>query len=83
MKFEGADNTFAMGDHHDHIHVGWRPLYNANSREARRLEAVLRPKQWIKLVERLNQIDNPEVARTPSKYALKIVKRASHAHDGE
>jgi murein DD-endopeptidase MepM/ murein hydrolase activator NlpD len=25
MTFEGADNTVAMGDHHDHIHVGWRP----------------------------------------------------------
>jgi hypothetical protein len=25
MTFDGADNTFAMGDHDDHIHVGWRP----------------------------------------------------------
>ena len=29
MTFDGADNTFAMGDHADHIHVGWRPLYGA------------------------------------------------------
>jgi hypothetical protein len=32
MKFEGTDNTFAMGDHHDHIHVGWRPLYGRTRR---------------------------------------------------
>ena len=25
MTFDGADNTFAMGDHDDHIHVGWQP----------------------------------------------------------
>ena len=30
MTFGGADNTFAMGDHDDHIHVGWRPLYGQN-----------------------------------------------------
>jgi hypothetical protein len=26
MTVAGADNTFAMGDHDDHIHVGWRPV---------------------------------------------------------
>ena len=25
MTFEGADNTFAMGDHDDHIHIGFQP----------------------------------------------------------
>ena len=27
MTFKGADNTLAMSDHGDHIHIGWRPLY--------------------------------------------------------
>ena len=27
MTFEGADNTLALADHYDHIHVGWKPLY--------------------------------------------------------
>jgi hypothetical protein len=26
MTFAGADNTLALGDHADHIHVGFRPL---------------------------------------------------------
>ena len=79
MKFEGADNTFAMGDHHDHIHVGYRPLYGTNSKMAKQVNAILKPKQWIKLIDRLGEIDNPTVRRKPSKYATP----ASDAHKGE
>ena len=25
MDYFGADNTFAMGDHADHVHVGYTP----------------------------------------------------------
>ena len=82
MKFEGTDNTFAMGDHHDHIHVGWRPLYGTNSKLAKQVNAVLKPKQWIKLIDRLGEIDNPTVRRKPSKYAVPT-RRGSHAHKGE
>ncbi len=79
MKFEGTDNTFAMGDHHDHIHVGFRPLYGTNSKLAKQVNAVLKPKQWIKLIDRLGEIENPTVRRKPSKYAVP----ASDAHKGE
>ena len=68
MQFAGTDNTFAMGDHDDHIHVGFRPFYGANSKAARQVNAILKPKQWIKLIDRLGEIDNPTVRRTPSKY---------------
>jgi hypothetical protein len=84
MTFEGADNTVAMGDHADHIHVGWRPLYGTNSKAAKQVNAVLKPKQWIKLIGRLKEIDNPEVRLQPSKYAVKVTRRpASDAHRGE
>jgi murein DD-endopeptidase MepM/ murein hydrolase activator NlpD len=83
MKFEGTDNTFAMGDHHDHIHVGWRPLYGTNSKVAKQVNAILKPKQWIKLIDRLGEIDNPTVRRRPSKYATPTRHPASHAHKGE
>ena len=84
MEFEGTDNTFAMGDHHDHIHVGWQPLYGDNPRLARQVNAILKPDQWIKLIDRLGEIDNPIVPRKPSKYALPTKQqRASQAHDGE
>jgi len=81
MQFAGTDNTFAMGDHDDHIHVGFRPFYGANSRAARQVNAILKPKQWIKLIDRLGEIDNPTVRRTPSKYA--VPTRSSDAHKGE
>jgi murein DD-endopeptidase MepM/ murein hydrolase activator NlpD len=77
MTFKGADNTLAMGDHGDHIHIGWRPLYGTNKEAAKQIDAILQPKQWIKLIDRLGEIDNPTVAEQPSKYAVKV-KRASH-----
>ena len=76
MTVEGADNTLSMADHADHIHVGWRPLYGSSTRDARRVGAVLRPKQWIKLIDRLSNIDNPEVALEPSRYAVDAARRA-------
>jgi hypothetical protein len=66
MTFQGADNTFAMGDHADHIHVGWRPLYGSNTKLGRQLEAVLKPGQWIKLVDRIGEIGNPVLSAGPS-----------------
>jgi murein DD-endopeptidase MepM/ murein hydrolase activator NlpD len=83
MEFEGTDNTYAMGDHDDHIHVGWRPLYGTNSKAAKQVNAILKPEQWIKLIDRLGKIDNPEVLTEPSDKAIKVVKRASTAHKGE
>jgi hypothetical protein len=43
MTFDGAENTFAMGDHDDHIHVGWRPLYTNDAGSRRKIQAVLEP----------------------------------------
>jgi murein DD-endopeptidase MepM/ murein hydrolase activator NlpD len=84
MTFAGADNTLAMGDHHDHIHVGWQPLYGENRRASRQIDAVLQPDQWIKLIDRLGDIDNPTVREQPSRFSVKVVKRpASRAHRGE
>jgi hypothetical protein len=85
MKFDNTDNTFAMGDHADHIHVGFRSMYGSNSKTAKQVNAILKPKQWIKLIDRLGEIDNPTVRRTPSRFSLDAKKpdRASNAHKGE
>ena len=83
MTYDGTDNTFAMGDHADHIHVGWRPLYGQSTKAARRIDAILKPKQWIKLIDRLGEIDNPEVREAPSRFSLKVTENASPAHQGE
>jgi murein DD-endopeptidase MepM/ murein hydrolase activator NlpD len=70
MSYEGADNTLALPDHHDHIHVGFEPLFGSNSRLGRQLSSILKPGQWARLIDRLGQIDNPTVLTKPSKYSL-------------
>ena len=84
MTYQGADNTLALGDHADHIHVGFQPALQPGSAEAQQLNAVLKPTQWIKLIDRIGRIDNPSVSLKPSKYAIKVpVTRASAPHQGE
>jgi hypothetical protein len=84
MTFKDTDNTLAMNDHNGHIHIGFRPQFAPGSKDARQLEAVLKPAQWIKLIDRLGRIDNPTVRAKPSKYAIRVaVKRASRSHRGE
>ena len=58
--------------------------FTGNAKLGKQLDAVLKPGQWIKLVDRLGEIDNPTVRTKPSKYALTVKpKRASQAHSGE
>jgi hypothetical protein len=85
MTFDGADNTLSLPDHWDHIHVGYHPLYGTNTKLSKQLDSVLKPGQWIKLIDRIGSIDNPTVMTQPSKYAIRVVtpKRASTAHVGE
>ena len=70
MTYPGTDNTLSLPDHADHIHVGFRPLYGTNPKLARRVNAILKPKQWIKLINRLGEIDNPTVPTKPSKASI-------------
>jgi soluble lytic murein transglycosylase-like protein len=82
MTFEGADNTLSLPDHADHIHVGFKPLYGSDSKLGRQLNSALKPKQWIKLISRLGEIDNPKVLTSPSKYAIDDPKTSTDAKDG-
>jgi hypothetical protein len=86
LEIGGA--TIAMGDHADHIHVGWRPLYGPNQRLGRQARRLLSNNQWDRFVDRLTDIENPVVRTTPSKYSIRVKRRgsgrrSSHAHVGE
>jgi murein DD-endopeptidase MepM/ murein hydrolase activator NlpD len=59
--------SFALPDHDDHVHIGWRPTGNPFDQS---FNALLKPQQWSRLTKRLSHIDNPQVPTTPSKYAL-------------
>ncbi len=65
MTYPGADNTLAMADHYNHIHVGFRPLFAQSASLAGSLSSSITPGQWIKLIARLGEIPDPTVVQRP------------------
>ncbi|MDP9188952.1 MAG: lytic murein transglycosylase [Actinomycetota bacterium] len=79
--------TFAMGDHDDHIHVGYTPLYGTGQ-PFEQFARILKPEQWERLIDRLGEIENPKVPVKPSDASLPAgggvdADRGSAAHRGE
>jgi len=63
-----GETSFAAGDHADHVHVGYHAIGD-NPLESR-FSPLLKPEQWQRLIERLGQIENPEVPIKPSAFSL-------------
>ena len=62
---------FAMSDHDDHLHVGYRPIAGDGEAGAGAAPpATLGARQWERLTERLGEIRNPEVPVAPSESSL-------------
>ena len=74
--------TLAMGDHADHIHLGFRPMFGSNEKLGQQAQAVLQPGQWSDLLSRLREIDNPVVPHRVSRFAIPA-KDASDAPAGD
>jgi hypothetical protein len=83
--------TFAMGDHADHIHVGYTPIADPTEQD-QQFVRLLKPEQWERLIGRIAEIENPEIPNGPAKYSLpadgdekgkRRSGRASDAHIGE
>ncbi|MGA7436116.1 MAG: lytic transglycosylase domain-containing protein [Solirubrobacterales bacterium] len=64
---------FAMGDHGDHLHLGYSPTSDSDV-PGGSVQSTLGAEQWQRLTERLGQIRNPEVPTTPSDDALPAEK---------
>jgi murein DD-endopeptidase MepM/ murein hydrolase activator NlpD len=73
-----GETSFAMADHYDHVHVGYQALEGNNPLEAQ-FSALLKPDQWQRLIDRLGQIENPEVPIKPSQYSLPDEKKSGAA----
>jgi hypothetical protein len=76
--FDIGGATLAMGDHNDHIHVGFRPGagINANGKVGKGTKgATLSKKDWYRVFDHLGKIKNPDVATQPSAYAIKVNKK--------
>jgi murein DD-endopeptidase MepM/ murein hydrolase activator NlpD len=72
MTYPGTDNTLAMADHYNHVHVGFRPLFAESASLAGSLSSSITPGQWIKLIARLGEIPDPTVASGPSAAAIPV-----------
>jgi hypothetical protein len=62
-----GETSFALPDHYDHVHVGYRPEAGIFGEQ---LNAMLKPDQWQRLTHRLERIENPKVPTGPSKFSL-------------
>ncbi|HEY6396473.1 MAG TPA: lytic murein transglycosylase [Solirubrobacteraceae bacterium] len=72
MSYKGQPNTLSLPDHANRIQVAYTPLFGQNKRLSAEITSILRPAQWIQLISRLNQIPEPLVPISPSKYAIKV-----------
>ena len=61
LDYGGA--TFAMGDHHDHIHVGYQPGEDGGhgAPSVGAATAILESTQWETVVDRVSAIKNPSI----------------------
>jgi hypothetical protein len=72
MSFKGQDNTLSLPDHKNRIQVSFTPLFGQNKKLAADVANALQPQDWVQLANRLNQIPEPVVSISPSKYAIKV-----------
>ena len=61
-----GETSFALPDHYDHVHIGYRPDGGAFGEQF----GLLKPRQWLRLTKRLKGIPNPKVPAGPSRFAL-------------
>jgi hypothetical protein len=65
-----------------HIHVGFTPLGGAGE-PFDQLARIFKPEQWERLIDRLGEIENPEVQAKPSEASLPADNHGSAAHKGD
>jgi len=72
MSYKGQTNTISLPDHANRIQISYTPLYGQNKKLSAEIASMLRPGQWIQLINRISQIPEPVVPIAPSKYAIKV-----------
>jgi hypothetical protein len=71
MTYKGQPNTLALPDHANRIQITYTPIFGQNKKLSQQITSILKPKQWIQLIQRISQIPEPTIPTTPSKYATK------------
>jgi hypothetical protein len=59
--------SFALPDHYDHVHIGYHP--DVGNPFEIGFSTLLKPDQWQRLIDRLGEIENPEVPISPSQFS--------------
>jgi murein DD-endopeptidase MepM/ murein hydrolase activator NlpD len=72
MAYKGQTNTISLPDHANRIQLAFTPLYGENKKLSGEIKSILKPNQWIKLINRISQIPEPVVPIAPSKYAIRV-----------
>jgi hypothetical protein len=71
MSYKSQNNTLALPDHANRLQITYTPIFGQNKKLAEQITQILKPKQWIQLINRISQIPEPTIPTTPSKYATK------------
>ncbi len=71
MSYKGQPSTLALPDHASEIQVTFTPVFGANKKLSDEIKSILRPNQWIQLINRISQIPEPIVPIAPSKFAIR------------
>jgi hypothetical protein len=71
MTYKGQKNTLQLPDHQNRIQITYTPQFGDNKKLSNQVAQVLKPGQWIQLINRIGQLPEPVIPITPSKYALK------------
>jgi hypothetical protein len=75
-----GETSFALPDHYDHVHIGYHPLTGPFDQQ---FNALLKPDQWQRLTNRLDEIKNPRVSPKPSPYALPDSQGSKNGNSGK
>ncbi len=71
MSYKGQTSTLALPDHANRIQITYTPIFGQNKKLSQQITSILKPKQWIQLINRISQIPEPTIPTTPSKYATR------------
>jgi hypothetical protein len=72
MAYKNQRNTLQMPDHKNRIQVTYTPQFGDNKKLSAQIAQVLKPGQWIQLINRIGSLPEPVVPIAPSKYAVKV-----------
>jgi Transglycosylase SLT domain len=64
MSYPGQTNTLALPDHSDRLQVAFTPLFGQNKKISAQVNSILKPQQWIKLIDTISQIPEPTIPTT-------------------